>query len=563
MNRHPDQEAGRIPFRLRIGVTGHRELPDQDKLAGVVRGQIERLIGLLQKRASTIIELAVISQLADGADRLVVHQVLDVAAERGQEARLEVVLPMRRADYIQAQKFGPDSVNEFNKLLEQASLVSEPGRASNSHNRHPSYAYEAAGRELIASCDILLALWDGQPTGGTGGPADTLRAAAATGKPCVWIPTDPAEPVTDNLSYSTSYDFYRQVAERPGVPGEPAGRSRAQKELPEDVLEPLYNSRTFLERYNRERRPPKFDQRLRKEFNFPGGEEDWVAPFFLRATMLAAKNQTHFVWSARAITLLAIVAATVLGVHLGLSSSPVWGWAEVASLVAILVIFYGVRRYEFHDRWITYRFLAEWLRSARFLIPAGVSYGQLKTTVTAHMTQHPSDWIQRAFDGFWEDDRCRGKRNENAPKTDEEAMRRRLADEWIGKQITYHQQRSWQHHLWQRILLNTTLILFVGALTCAILDAADVYRNVTGCLSVVFPAGAASLGALLTIRQHQQLAERSDKMLKDLADARWEIMTLASPGMMISTALQAATIMAVESEGWLDALWFLDVEHPG
>jgi hypothetical protein len=561
VNRHPDHEAGRIAFRLRIGVTGHRELPDEAKLAAVVRQEIGRLIGLLRPDASTTIELAVISQLADGADRLVVHEVLAAAAERGQQARLEVVLPMRRDDYVRVQKFGAASSKEFNELLEQAILVSEPRHAGNGHSRHTAHAYEVAGHRVIASCDILLALWDGLPSGGGGGTAETLLAAASVGKPCVWIPTDAAEPVADNFAHGKSYDFYQQVIKRSDVPHDRAGRPRTPQELPDDTLKPLHESLKLLERYNRERLPAKFGERLRDEFKFPGGEDDWIAPFFLRATMLAAENQTRFARSTRAITWLAIIAATLLGVHLSLNSSPAWDWAEVTSLVAVMVIFLVMHERHFHDRWISYRFLAERLRSARYLIPAGVDFVLLRTTVTAYIERHPSDWIERTFYEFWQGERKR--RKEPAPEMDDEALKQRLADEWIGKQISYHQKRSREHLRWQQILLITILILFAGALTCAILDAAVVHRSVTGCLSVAFPAAAASLGALLTVRQHRQLYERSAKMSRDLADARWEIVTAVNRRMIVSTAARAARIMAEESADWLGALWFLDVEHPG
>jgi hypothetical protein len=41
----------------------------------------------------TEVELTVVSQLAEGSDRLVIDYVFDYAARRGQSARLEVVLP--------------------------------------------------------------------------------------------------------------------------------------------------------------------------------------------------------------------------------------------------------------------------------------------------------------------------------------------------------------------------------------------------------------------------------------------------------------------------------------
>jgi SMODS and SLOG-associating 2TM effector domain 1 len=581
-----DDPSGRIAFRLRICVTGHRSLDAPEKIAARVREQLERLVGLLHASApedlgrqvaarvrqelkrlfglvpaegSTTVGLAVISQLAEGADRLVVREAL-AAANPDYPARLEVVLPMRRDVYARVQGFGDASRGEFDELMRQAILVTVVRHPGDGDGASPG-AYQAASRSVVRSCDIVLAIWDGQPTGGKGGTAETLQAAAAGGKPCVWIPTDPAEPVRDNLAPGTSYDFYQQVTALAQVPEDCAGTPRERGELPEDVLKPLRESLELLERYNGERRPAGFGQRLEAEFGSPGGREDWIAPYYLRATLLAAENQKRFTWSARAIALLAIIAAVMLGVHLTLSSNPAWGSAEVVSLVAVTLIFVILRELEFHDRWISYRFLAERLRSARFLIPAGVNLQLPRTTVAAYIERHPSDWVQRAFDEFWHGDRRREQRKRH--ETDVVTLKRRLADDWIGDQIRYHQKRSKEHQKWQRILQVTILILFAAAVICAVLDAIKVSRNVTGCLSVAFPAAAASLGALLTVRQHRQLAERSEKMSKDLEEERLELEKAEGRRELASTGARAARIMADESEDWLGALWFLDVEHPG
>jgi hypothetical protein len=552
-----DEALGRVTFRLRVGVTGHQQLPDEERLAAVVRRELGRLIHLLDAGKSTTVELAVISQLANGADRLVVRQVLKVAEERGQQARLEVVLPMPHEAYAQAEKFNAASRQEFDDLRERASLVSDPHHVG--HN--PEHAYEAAAQRLISSCDILLALWDGRPTGGRDRTAETFLRAASAGKPCVWIPTDPDTQVTDNFGPGRSYDFYQKVADRAAVPADRAVPPLKPRDPPEDVLAPLLESLKLLKRYNGERLPAKFGQRLRKEFNFPGGEDDWIAPFFLRATMLAEEYQTRFAQSVRALTLLAIVAAALLGVHLGLNSSPAWDWSEVASLVAITVIFLVMHRGEFHDRWVSYRFLAERLRSARYLMPAGVDFRLFRPTVTAYIERHPSDWIQRTFDEFWQSEAQH--RHKNTPETIDDALKRRLGDEWIGSQICYHKKRYKEHLRWQRILRTTILGLFAAAVICAILDASAVASGVMGFLSVLLTAAAASLGALLTVRQHQQLAERSEQISRDLQEAQWQITNTANGRLAVSSAARAARIMAEENEDWLGALWFLDVEHPG
>jgi hypothetical protein len=603
---HPDQSAGRITFRLRIGVTGHDNLSDRERLDERVRGELGRLIGWLDAGGSTTIELAVISQLADGADRLVVAAVRGAAEKRGRHARLEVVLPMQRDVYARAQEFGTDSRREFDELLHQASLVSvsEPRYAGDGHSGAAAHAYEAARRRLIASCDIMLALWDGKQAGGRGGtaetrpadapagkprvwiptdPAETLLAAASAGKPCIWIPTDPAEAVVDNFAprkgddfyfpHLSAYHFYQMVARRAAVPADGASQPLDPEDLPRDTLRPLRESLERLERYNDERLPPKFGLCLRDYEKSGEEEENWIAPYFLRASMLAAEYQRRFVWSARSITLLAIVAAGVLGVHLSLNSNPAWDWAEVGSLVALTAIFLVLHRRKFHDRWISYRSLAERMRSARFLLPAGVDFPLFTPTVTAYIERHPADWIQRAFDEFWQDQRRRRRESlrkresqrgrERAPETHDDALKQRLADTWIGSQIDYHKERTSEHLLWQRIMLITILVLFAAAVIAAILDASEVNKSVTGFLSVLLPAAAASLGALLTIRQHQQLAERSHQVSEGLEQVQRDIQTAGDRRMILSAAARAARIMAEENEDWLGALWFLDVEHPG
>ena len=59
-----DSSAGRITFRLRVGVTGHRGLQTSQSWNVAIREQLGRLIDRLEHEATTTVELAVISQLA-------------------------------------------------------------------------------------------------------------------------------------------------------------------------------------------------------------------------------------------------------------------------------------------------------------------------------------------------------------------------------------------------------------------------------------------------------------------------------------------------------------------
>jgi len=172
---------GRVAFRIRIGVTGHVDLTAAEIAA--VRDPLRRAISrvrhdLIASDASTPIRLAVVSQLAEGADRLAVWEVLRQAAEDRQEADVEVVLPMGLTEFIVAQRLDVESLAEFEWLLERASSMVRIG-----HPATEEEGYELAAQWLVQRCDVLIAIWRGDPSGGRGGTAETLRLAALHGLP--------------------------------------------------------------------------------------------------------------------------------------------------------------------------------------------------------------------------------------------------------------------------------------------------------------------------------------------------------------------------------------------
>ena len=115
-----------------------------------------------------------LSPLAEGADRVVAECALRA------ELPLHVILPMPRPDYV--EDFHGDSRSEFERLLDLASqvetLAPQPSR---------SESYLAVGRYVVDHCDILIAVWNGEPTGGPGGTADTVAYARSERRVLYWI----------------------------------------------------------------------------------------------------------------------------------------------------------------------------------------------------------------------------------------------------------------------------------------------------------------------------------------------------------------------------------------
>lgn len=172
-----DETPGHGPA-LRVGVTGHRHLADAEAVARDVDRVLDRLV---TSRDATV--LTAVSSLAEGADRVVAKRVL------ARQGTLDAVLPLDRDDY--ATDFADDaSRHDFLRLLDAADSVSSSPRQESREA-----AYEHAGREVLARCDVLLALWDGEPSRGRGGTAQLVTEARAIGKPVEVVRVERAVPV--------------------------------------------------------------------------------------------------------------------------------------------------------------------------------------------------------------------------------------------------------------------------------------------------------------------------------------------------------------------------------
>lgn len=159
---------------IRVGVTGHRFVDDE---AGVRGRAIEVLESVRAERSAHAVEIW--SALAEGADRIVADLV-PAHAER-----LVAVLPLEAADY-RDDFADPASLAHFDRLLAAAHRVEVAG-PDESGTRES--AYERAGLGIVEGCDVLLALWDGEPTRGQGGTADVVDVARRRGREVIVVPT--------------------------------------------------------------------------------------------------------------------------------------------------------------------------------------------------------------------------------------------------------------------------------------------------------------------------------------------------------------------------------------
>lgn len=183
----------RPELALRVGVTGARDL-DPSRIARL-EGQAKRWLGFVSAemaRLSALPEIAAAygasaaqpllrftSPLALGADRLAAHAALDLGWS------LYAVLPFVREEYERDWQDAAQ-VDEFRALLTQTApdgVLELAGR----RGRLEAQSYGAVGRAVVSRSDIMIAMWDGQPSNRRGGTWDTIRFAVRQGVPVIWL----------------------------------------------------------------------------------------------------------------------------------------------------------------------------------------------------------------------------------------------------------------------------------------------------------------------------------------------------------------------------------------
>ncbi|MEN3281871.1 MAG: hypothetical protein V7607_3011 [Solirubrobacteraceae bacterium] len=151
----------------RVGVTGHRDLPEPTcKL-------VSAAIAIHLARFDSIDG---ISSLAEGADQIFAEQVLMAGGA------LTAVVPSAHYGRSFATTNGSAA---YRRLRALAREVIELPFSSPSEE-----AYWAAGQRLVGLAEELLAVWDGTPSQGVGGTADVVALARERGVPTtiVWPP---------------------------------------------------------------------------------------------------------------------------------------------------------------------------------------------------------------------------------------------------------------------------------------------------------------------------------------------------------------------------------------
>jgi hypothetical protein len=529
---------GRISLTFRIGATGHRDLPDPAALIPAIRealdGITERLFGNI-----TDYRLVVVSALAEGADRLVAKEVL---ARPG--AELEAALPRPPDDYL--ADFGTEeSKGEFADLFRLASVV---WQAAASRTREDGY--QQAGHYIVDRSDAVIALWDGEPARGLGGTAAVVAYAQDQGVPLVWVPTtaDPGS-VTYRIDDQRLQDISKATREfraynAPAIPKFPLHVSEQRAGL--EAGEP------------NGRQPGSFRQARENA-------AEWIIPYFVRADFLASRLERWFKAMSTAIFLLAAAAVTVVAAQaIFAAHKTVIVAAEAALLVVLLAATLVTRHRRVLDRWISYRFLAERLRSSYFLALTGTGDHGDQPGRAAYLSDPSEAWIRRALAEI-----AARQPDIHLGHPDLPALRAHLSHQWIGGQIRYHRHAASQQGAWENRLFLATGLLFAMTLVAAILHILNIgensrqnapWANLIAVAAICLPAIGAAVHGIRSQAQFRRHSQRHLRMASLLQRMKTDMDQAQSLARIREIAAETEHLMREENSDWFGVMRFHDVE---
>lgn len=557
---------------IRVGVTGHRRL-DPTTIAtltervrsvfDVAQSAMERVRDANPELFSGEPDLRVISPLAVGADQIVTRE----AMARG--AAVHSPIPFSREEYAHDFENG-DERSEFDHLLSASDVVFElDGERSES-----GAAYAEVGRMVVEQCDVLIAIWDGESERGTGGTAQIVREAVASGRIVAWIAT--SEPhqltilsqadstvdadgrelrdrLTELLSPPSPDDRHFQFLRERRVRYTLGGFYVTWREL---VNGPRWRApRVRVDAFERAARcewdkgrslPAPIHERIDAVLFEPYAWADGLANVY------GGLHRTAFILNylmGAAAVFFALVGLVSSDPSLGRQvahgtgsdqAGGAWGiWIELVLILSILSLTILGRRRDWHGRWIGYRRLAERLRHLRHLAPLGCA------PVSNLAGSDGVEWLARA----WE--RELGMVGARVDERLLESTRSHLADAVIGEQIIYHQTNAQTlHRIHHRLHLTGDALFALTAFCCALhlVGSHSMWLTIG---AAVFPALGAALFGIRSQGEFDRIANRSRSIAKDLGEIRHSL--IASPprrSQLVNLAREASMAMSEEISEW-------------
>jgi hypothetical protein len=572
---------------LVVGVTGHRKIAlDSDatnhialSIHNFLSGMRDGLDRICEKSAflsATNPALRLVSMAAEGAD------LIGMRCAHRLQIPIMSVLPFYQEEY--RKDFSRlEYLNLLEAILDASiSKLELPG----TRDEGPR-SYERANNVIISNCDVLIAIWDGLPASGVAGTGDVVQLAFERGIPVLVI--DPAKPDGNWLLSKSIADRESRAmdAVRKTIPNELGN-------ILETILSPpsiFVSNRAVKNLFDRK----KSYWRLRYEYSAllkifgPGHSKIGHLSFddesaWKRATETAVLCDPNWAWKLDVVSGLArqfdelashfgalYRSSTTSGFFLAIVVSLFSGVVGVLfpsysaitlSVQAVVGALIFVDRWinsnqRWQERWLTYRCIAERLKTLRFLQVFGLC-SQFDTSRLQSTGPNTTDWFVRRTS------RSLGLADGRISSETIASAFEQLADYEVKSQIIYHKIAYRRFGYMDRRLSVSAGIALLGIVAMAIAPKFSPYagpgvdnsvRAISGVMLAMLPAALAAFNGIRADADLIRLTERSAWAAAFLSKLKRTIATTDHTyDHYEGLAQQAASFMAAELNEWQTVL---------
>ena len=490
------RDANDLPdLVLRVGVTGHRELPyGQPAVKGdtALTTSVRQVLSTLAAGMAQLIEtsgkfyspqpprIRFVSSFADGADQLVGKLVLEAAESDRPGSASRVVLDLAGVLPFELTAYREQTIQDkatFHRLLGRASEVieldgwAEPKESTrftqslSASTRRRQQGFKAALWFVLQNVDVLLAIWNPEQEGKPGGTGESVEQALQLGIPILWInPVDPGF-----IHFVRRMEDFRSSANREGLWQEKLHR----------CINGLLRFPTTTRIHEHAPHPDLLLHELTAKNSVPSSLRGMLYSAFRNALAhgriepdsrsASPRTKPFSTWRATASSLagyyaglyrgafllnylLSFLTILLAGVHL---ESPLGAaiktGTELGFICLIILNTRQARKADWQSRSIDYRFLAEMLRAMDFLAPLGISTPgtQLPAQWAAHDPR--KSWMKWLFAALVRQSPMASVppgNNNAAPQVKRlcaahvQTALRSIQDEWIKPQRVHHRNNA-------------------------------------------------------------------------------------------------------------------------
>ena len=570
---------------LRIGIVGNRDLIGVDE--NLVRQALERLLTTICRVTDDIRashcqpapgaiyapeppRYTLVNALAEGADQL----AADVALKLPYTFRLSCPVPFPVETY--KKWFSTQAGRErFDRLTADEQL--DPVVVElDYHSETPAQrrdGYRAAADMLLEHSDILVALYDPDKNGNTGGSRETAQIAAQQQLPVIHLNTKDPQAITltrkltrfEEKAVPATDTCIRQVLEAVLLPaayrkteppddGHDEDRRQCLTGIQCFFREPLLED-SGTRKYRAKARysvyapvwrlvsgamklaavSPDRDNDTAMARQAPEPAIAGIQPTRTLQSGPIDRLASHYMDIYRGSFILNFLLGA-LAVFLAISSyygsaGKVFTLLELLALLLIVVTYLSSRRGDWQRKAVDYRFMAEYFRHAEWLTLLGRS-ARLSQPATHHHAYDPArTWMgwylqafirsQQPFYGLVQQDTGSGSlpRIASLDRSYVEKVQHALCSDWLGQQYRYHRTLHDRYAAWGGIANRVMASLFIVTLGGVLLhllpwhpqdELANHYLAWAVAVSVVaLPAFLAAFHGITVQGEFERLAERS------------------------------------------------------